>query len=77
MGFGGPYGLDYVAIAEVARSLEIEVGRVFWEKLKIFERAVLDALAKDQKADICDPEKCKFEFGEFFEWACGNCELRI
>ena len=75
--FGEFYGLDLNVIIEIAKSLNIETDRIFFEKISVYEREALKILRN--KEDICDEEqkkKCKTEFGEYLEWSCKNCEKR-
>ena len=75
VGFGGPYGLNYVAISITAQALEIEVNRSFLEKLKYFERKVVEIMGEKTKpCDAAQKEKCTVEFGEHLKWACDNCK---
>jgi hypothetical protein len=76
-GFNGVYGLDYTAIITIAQALHIATDRTFFEKLKVFEKAVLEQICEKQKSETCDPVKCKFEYGEYFEWACENCRDNV
>lgn len=69
---GGFYGLDYAVITRIAKELGIHTGQSFFEKLRIYEREALSLIKG--KCDGKQKEKCKMEFGEFYEWACSNCE---
>lgn len=72
----GYYGLDFSIPISMARGLGIETGKIFFEKLRVYEKEAL-ILFRQGKEDVCDKkqkETCKMEFGEFFEWACGKCE---
>lgn len=75
---GTPYGLDYGVVIEMAKALDIERDQTFFEKVRAFEIEVLRIWKeKSDEEGHCDEkqkEKCKIEFGEFFEWACKNCE---
>lgn len=76
-GFSGAYGLDYNVVIELARALEVEIDQTFLEKVRAFEHEVLRIWNEKDDKGRCDDrqkEKCRLEFGEFFEWACKNCE---
>lgn len=77
---GVAYRLDYGVIIEMAKALKVEINQIFFEKVKAFENEVLRIWKGKKKKDgPCDEEqkaKCQFEFGEFFEWACKNCEVK-
>ena len=73
---GGFYGLDFTVIIRMAKELGIAMGQVFFEKLRVYEKEAL-ILFRQGKEDVCDKKQkeiCKMEFGEFYEWACKNCE---
>lgn len=61
----------------MAKALDIESDQTFFEKVRAFEHEVLriwqEKASKEGHCDDKQKEKCKIEFGEFFEWACGNC----
>ncbi|WP_230402440.1 hypothetical protein [Candidatus Brocadia sapporoensis] len=51
---------------------------MFRESVLAFMGAGNDGKAK-KKGKGCDARQkavCKYEYGEFFEWACGNCTTR-
>lgn len=76
--FGEFYGLDFGVLIRMAKELGISTGQIFFEKLSIYEKEVLKIL-RSKKEEICNEEqkgKCRLEFGEFFEWACGKCEKK-
>jgi hypothetical protein len=69
-------GIDYNAVINIARALGIPLDHIFLSKLNLFEHQVLKILYGTDK-DTCNEqqkEKCRFEFGEFFEWACKTCK---
>ncbi len=35
---------------------------------------MISALGIDGGCNARQRERCKFEYGEFFEWTCENCE---
>lgn len=47
-GFSGATGLDFGVVIEVARALRLEVNQIFFEKLKVFETAVLNEMKPKQ-----------------------------
>lgn len=81
-GFNGACGLDYTAVIAIAQSLEIKCDRNLLEKIRTYERAVLENLkstAGQANTLICDEaqkERCKIEHGEYLEWACNNCKAK-
>lgn len=79
-GFGGAYGLDYGVIIQTAAALGIETGQIFFEKIRVYENEALKIIRGGAKAkQHCDEkqkEKCRIEFGEFFEWACLKCSMK-
>lgn len=81
VGYNGAYALKMLVYLEMADRLGISTGPSFFEKLRRYEMEALRIIAgKKGKSGGCDEkqkEKCRFEFGEFFEWACKNCEDAI
>jgi len=61
-------------IMDAARELGMEIDLLFLEKLKVFEREILNS----SKEDKCDSKKraiCEAQFGKKnMEWACSKCE---
>jgi len=76
--FSGPVGLDYGVIFEMARSLGIEIGRDFLEKLHAYEAEILRIRTDKEQPDGCNAKKeaaCRIQFGEMFEATCRKCPL--
>lgn len=71
-----PYGLDYGVVIEMAKALDIESDQTFFEKIRAFESEVLRIWKDKGHCDEKQKERCKIEFGDFFEWACKNCERK-
>ena len=74
---GQIYGLDYALIFEVTKHFEVEITREFIMRLRIFEAEVLSMIQNQSKNKICTAKEkanCQFQYGEYFEWACKNCE---
>lgn len=45
----------------------------------MFRESVLAFMGagNEGKCDERQKKKCQIEFGEFFEWACKNCEKKV
>lgn len=69
-------GFDYNAIIKVARALDIPINHAFLLNLSLFEREVLEILNNMDEGDCNKKQKesCRFQYGEYFEWACKSCE---
>lgn len=76
-GFGGPYGLDYVAVTQVAHGLGLARDRTFFQKVRAYEQAALDVMHAKGKGDACTQKQkaqCALEFPDSLEWACKQCK---
>lgn len=72
---GGVIGLDINLLRGIARDLGIKRTERLYQRLSIFESEIMKFIRG--KEDVCDDkqkELCKYEFGNFAEWACKNCE---
>jgi hypothetical protein len=78
IGFGGPYALDFNAVFGAADILGMRLNQRDIEKLQVYEEEVLKLRAAGkQSKGVCDEKQkaqCSEEFGEFLDWACGQCE---
>lgn len=75
-------GLDWNVIMQVADKRQVIQDDEFFEKLFIFEGAVLDILNNRNAAAPCsndDRENCIYEMGgeDYLEWKCKQCEKKI
>lgn len=81
-GFNGTCGLDYTAVITIANALEIKCDRILLEKVRIYEKSVLEnlkATAGQANALVCDDaqkKRCKIEHGEYLAWSCENCNAK-
>lgn len=48
VGMEDPYGLDFGVIIEMARAMDMEINQIFFEKLKAYEKTVLDGIKKQR-----------------------------
>jgi hypothetical protein len=70
------FALDYTPIFLLARELNIEIDDIFIDKLKAYEKIVLDII-KNGSDSFCnneEKEKCKILYGGNFDWACSRCK---
>lgn len=65
----------------IAQGIGISVDRDFLLKVACYEREALrilgEKLDKDKDDGVCNSHKkdeCRIIFGDYFEWACKNCE---
>ncbi len=68
--FEGRYGLDLLAIFEMARALKIEITEDLLNRIMIFERASIAVFRKEPFCDDRERERCSIKYGEHFAWAC-------
>lgn len=74
---GGIIGLDIGLIRGIAEDLAIERAEDFYLRLSIFEDEIMGFIrGADSICDEKQKRRCQVEFGEYFDWACGNCEKK-
>lgn len=71
-----PLGLDYPAVCKVAETYEVPVNENFFAKLNTFEMTILTILSggNGRMCTAKNKKECALEYGEYFEWACKNCD---
>lgn len=76
-GMGGPYGLDYTPVIQIAQDLGVVRDRTFFEKVRAYERQALEVMHAKGKGDACTQKQkaqCALEFPDSLEWACKQCK---
>jgi hypothetical protein len=74
-------GLDWNVIMQLADKKQVPQDDEFFEKLYIFESAVLNILTGGDKSGPCskdDRDNCIYEMGgeEYLEWKCKQCKKK-
>lgn len=70
-------GFDFNALFSIADRLDIHQGPSFLRKLRFLEGRVIKILGELAAGTRCteqEKQKCRFEFGEYFQWTCDHCE---
>ncbi len=68
--FQGHYGMDLLAVIEVARALHIEITGELFDRIWIFEQTALKIFRKEPFCDEKEKELCSLKYGDSLAWAC-------
>lgn len=71
---GGIFGLDYTAVFSIARALGVAADARFIEKIGAYEQEAVACINRREKPCTQeDREFCRAQYGQYLEWACGQC----